>query len=136
MSTKRTIKHCTRHISHSPAELTYREGKVYITKFRRRSTSQRAQAWPNGKISIQKKSQDQKTKSRASSLLSVHLATLPLQEAIVLPGVDGSAATSGLIEFLFATFLDQKWDVVVAGVLPFLLLHGPAVIFPGLRARG
>jgi hypothetical protein len=34
-----------------------------------------------------------------------------------LPGVDGPAATSGLIEFPFATFFGQKWDVV-----PFLLV--------------
>src|ERR1700722_16625461 len=46
-----------------------------------------------------------------------------------LPGVDGSAATSGLTEFLFCNFLVQKWDVVVVGVaFPSCYFHGPIVI--------
>jgi hypothetical protein len=45
-----------------------------------------------------------------------------------LPGVDGPAATSGLIEFLFATFFGQKWDVVVLVAFPSCYFHGPTVI--------
>lgn len=48
-----------------------------------------------------------------------------------MPGVDGPAATSGLIEFLFATFFGQKWDVVVVLFLPVTSTARQC-----LRARG
>ena len=105
-------KHCTReHISHSPAELTYREGKVYITRFRRRFPQAREIGLMVISLSIHNTTKNSlRIKNEKSSLFApfCSLGYPPSSQRGHLPGVDGSAATSGLIEFLFAIFFGSK----------------------------